>query len=148
MLNIDDIAPAFEATDQNGINHSLAGLLATGPLILYFYPADFTPVCTKEACGFRDRFEGLKELSVRVVGVSPQNERSHQRFANDFSLPFPLLCDEKKKIIRSYGVDGPLGFGVRRVTFYIKSDRKIAKRTVSDFFVGNHMELINKVLAE
>ena len=146
MLNIDDIAPAFEAADQNGINHSLAGLLDTGPLILYFYPADFTPVCTREACAFRDRFEGLNELSIQVVGVSPQAERSHQRFAEDFSLPFPLLCDEKKKIIRAYGVNGPLGFGVRRVTFYINCDGKIAKRVVADFSVGKHMELINKVL--
>lgn len=147
MLNIDDIAPAFEARDQNDTAHSLSGLLASGPLVLYFYPADFTPVCTREACAFRDRFEDLNALSVQVVGVSPQDARSHRRFADAYSLPFPLLCDEGKKIIRSYGVDGPLGFGVRRVTFFIKSDSRIANRVVSDFFVGSHLDLIKKVLA-
>ncbi len=147
MLNIDDIAPAFEATDQNDMPHTLSELLASGPLVLYFYPADFTPVCTREACAFRDRYEELNALSVQVIGVSPQNARSHRRFAEAFSLPFPLLCDEGKKIIRSYGVDGPLGFGVRRVTFYIKSDGRIANRVVSDFFVGSHLDLIKKVLA-
>ena len=147
MLKIGEHAPDFSGTDQSGNNCQLSEKLAAGRVILYFYPADFTPICTAEACAFRDSFDDLESISVQIVGVSPQSADSHRRFAERFQLRFPLLSDGGKKIIRSYGVDGPMGFGVRRVTFLITPDQQIANRVVSDLFVGSHTALIRKVLA-
>ena len=146
MLNVGEPAPDFTLADQDGQSVSLSGLLADGPIVLYFYPADFTPVCTREACAFRDRHEDLAKLSTQVVGISPQNAATHKRFAETFSLPFPLLCDTRKEVIRAYGVDGPLGFGVRRVTYLIEPSGNVANRVVSDLFLGSHLELIKEVL--
>jgi len=147
MLNIGDLAAEIESHDQDGAPWSLADSLSCGELVLYFYPADFTPVCTREACAFRDNFDGLQAVQVQIVGVSPQSAASHQRFRSQYNLPFPLLCDEKKQVIRAFGVDGPLGLGVRRVTYLIGTDRRIRNRVVSDFFVGGHTELIKQVIA-
>ena len=148
MLRIGDIAPDFELKDQSGNPVSLTQMAADGDLILYFYPADFSPVCTSEACAFRDSYSGASNLGTQVVGVSPQSVASHQRFANSFSIPFPLLSDPAKKVIRAYGVDGPLGFGVRRVTFLIDGSRVVRNRVVSDLFVGSHTDLLKKTLRE
>jgi len=148
MLRPGDTAPDFDQPDQHGEQLSLQQLLADGELILYFYPADFTPVCTAEACLFRDNFADLADVGVRVVGVSPQGERSHQRFTESFELPFSLLGDTNKTLIKAFGVAGPLGIGVRRVTYLIGQDGKIRNRSVADVFLGNHSDLINEVLAE
>lgn len=148
MLDKGDTAPDFELPDQAGELIKLATLLDSGPVVLYFYPADFTAVCTREACAFRDRHEDLSNLDVRIVGISPQNQASHRRFAETYGLPFPLLCDTSKKVIRAYGVDGPLGLGVRRVTYLIGRDRIIANRAVSDIFLGSHLALIEEVLGQ
>jgi peroxiredoxin Q/BCP len=148
MLRIGDTAPDFELKDQFGNLVALEQIAADGDLILYFYPADFSPVCTAEACAFRDSYTGVSSVDAQVVGVSPQSVASHQRFANSFSIPFPLLSDPNKKVIRAYGVDGPLGFGVRRVTFLIDRSRVVRNRVVSDLFVGSHTDLLNKTLRE
>ena len=147
MLNKGDKAPAFEGTDQTGTQQSLTALLNNGPVLLYFYPADFTPICTAQACAFRDRQEVLNDASVQVVGVSPQSESSHQRVADTYDLGFPLIPDESKRIIKAYGVDGPFGIGVRRATFLIGTDGRIRDRVVSDLFVGSHTEFIKDALA-
>jgi peroxiredoxin Q/BCP len=146
MLNIGDTAPSFELPDQVGNDVSLSALINSGALVLYFYPADFSPVCTAEACAFRDVYDDLAKIEVQVVGISPQSRESHQRFATRFSLPFPLLFDASKRVIRVYGVDGPLGFGVRRATFLIGRDGRIENRVLSDFFVGSHINMIKQVL--
>ena len=148
MLDKGDAAPDFELPDQTGQTVKLSELLGGGPVVLYFYPADFTPVCTREACAFRDRHEDLSRLDVAIVGISPQNQASHRGFAETYGLPFPLLCDTNKKVIRAYGVDGPLGLGVRRVTYLIEQDRTIANRAVSDIFLGSHLALIEEVLGQ
>jgi peroxiredoxin Q/BCP len=85
---------------------------------------------------------------VQIVGISPQSESSHQRFSETYDLPCPLIPDTGKSIIRRYGVDGPLGFGVRRATFLIGQDGLIRKRVVSDLFVGSHTDFIRSVLAD
>ncbi len=146
MLNKGEAAPDFELADQHGRSVRLSELLTDGPVVLYFYPADFTPLCTREACAFRDRHDDLAKLNVHVVGISPQDSSSHRRFAEAFSLPFPLLCDTNKSVIRAYGVDGPLGFGVRRATFLIEPPGTISNRVVSDLFLGSHLALIKEVL--
>lgn len=146
MLKVGDAAPRFALKDQSGAVVTLDELVANGELILYFYPADFSPVCTAEACAFRDSFDGLSNVDTQIVGVSPQGVDSHGRFASRFSIPFPLLSDPRKQAIRAYGVDGPLGFGVRRVTFLIDGSRVIRNRVVSDLFVGSHTDLLTKTL--
>ena len=146
MLSKGDQAPGFEGTDQSGNTLTLSGLLSKGPVLLYFYPADFTPICTAQACAFRDRQDALDDASVQIVGVSPQSESSHQRFADTYDLGFPLIPDRQKRIIKAYGVDGPFGIGVRRATFMIGSDGRILDRVVSDLFVGSHTEFIQSAL--
>lgn len=148
MLNVGDQAPDFDAVDQHGTKQRLSEALRSGPVILYFYPADFTPLCTAQACAVRDTSPALEEASIRILGVSPQSEESHTRFAERYGLDFPLLSDTDKSIIRAYGVDGPLGFGVRRATFLIGQDGRIARRVVSDLFLGSHKAFIADVLED
>ncbi|MEJ2087264.1 MAG: peroxiredoxin [Gammaproteobacteria bacterium] len=148
MLKVGDIAPDFSLKNQSGAVVTLTELAAEGDLILYFYPADFSPVCTAEACAFRDNFSGVSDIGARIAGISPQGVESHRRFATTFSIPFPLLADPRKQAIRAYGVDGPLGFGVRRATFLIDRSRIIRNRVVSDLFVGSHTDLLKQTLRQ
>jgi thioredoxin-dependent peroxiredoxin len=147
MLNIGDAAPDFSLPDQNGRAWTLSALTARGQAVVYFYPADFTPGCTREACLFRDNYDALADVAVPLVGISPQSTDSHRRFADAYNLPFPLLADPDKKVIRAFGVDGPLGFGVRRVTYLIGSDLRISNRVVADFLVQTHLDLVARVLS-
>lgn len=146
MLKVGDTAPEFTLNDADGKAVSLVDLLASGPLILYFYPADFTPGCTAEACDIRDRHADIQAVNANVVGISPQGEDSHQRFRDRYDLPFPLLVDRSKSVIRAYGVNGPMGMGVRRVTYLINPDRTIADRVVADFAVKQHIKFIDQVV--
>ncbi|MBM4203901.1 MAG: peroxiredoxin [Gammaproteobacteria bacterium] len=142
MLKEGDRAPDFSLPNQRGETVSLATELTKGELALYFYPADFTPVCTAEACAFRDTYAELRQANANVIGISPQSVESHRRFAEAFNIPFALLFDAGKSVIKAYGVDGPFGWGVRRATFHIGQDGIIHKRVVSDLFVGGHLELV------
>lgn len=144
MLKAGDSAPDFELTDQDGNAASLKGLLAEGPLILYFYPADFTPGCTRQACTFRDLHQEIAEGGEQVVGISPQDAETHRRFRDRYELPFPLLCDPEKKVIRAYGCDGPLGFGVRRRTFRIGTDGRIRDILTADLRIGRHEAFVRR----
>ena len=139
MLKQGDAAPDFELPDQDGNLVSLAPLLAKGPLLLYFYPADFTPGCTKEACSFRDMHSELTNEGLQIFGVSPQNSASHERFRSRYQLPFTLLADPDKRVIRAYGCDGPLGIGVRRRTFHIDAHGIIRNIVTADFFIQRHV---------
>ncbi len=148
MLNVGDTAPEFELQDDQGRLLSLTHLVSAGPLILFFYPADFTPVCTAEACEIRDIYPDIQAVNATVVGISPQGEASHARFRARYNLPYPLLFDRHKKVIRSFGVDGLLGFGVRRVTYLINQDKKIEQRVVADFVVKQHIRFIEEVIQD
>jgi len=88
----------------------------------------------------------ILESGHRVVAVAPQSQNSHQRFADRYKLPFPILADTGKRLIRAFGVDGPLGFGVRRATFLIGADGVIKKRHVSDFFINSHLDFVKRNL--
>lgn len=147
MLESGTQAPDFVLKDENGADISLADLLATGPLILYFYPADFTPGCTKEACSIRDIHNDIQAVGLRVAGVSPQDAESHARFRDEHNLPFTLLCDPDKLAVKAYDVDGPFGVGVRRVTYLINQDRKIEDAIQADLRIGKHREFIDKAIA-
>jgi peroxiredoxin Q/BCP len=146
MLANGQKAPEFDLADQNGKRHTLKSLLKDGPLILYFYPADFTPGCTKEACSFRDLHQDLLRAKLRGVGVSPQDVESHQRFAEKHGLNFPLLADPDKKAVKAYDLDGPLGFGVRRGTYLIGTDGKIKDSVLADLRIGAHEAFVKKAL--
>ena len=147
MLKNGTRAPEFALEDQHGKRHTLKSLLADGPLILYFYPADFTPGCTKEACSFRDLQKDLVAARLRVVGVSPQDAASHQRFAAKHDLNFPLLADPDKKAVKAYDVDGPLGFGVRRGTYLIDADGTIRDSVLADLRIAEHEAFVKRALA-
>lgn len=146
MLENGRKAPEFELADQTGRTHTLKSLLVDGPLILYFYPADFTPGCTKEACSFRDLQTDLLKAKLRVVGVSPQDVASHQRFAAKHDLNFPLLADPDKQVVKAYDLDGPLGFGVRRGTYLIGTDGKIKDSVLADLRIGAHEAFVKKAI--
>ena len=146
MLKPGSRAPEFVLPDHTGRDTELSALLKDGPLILYFYPADFTPVCTKEACAFRDMFSDLKAVGLTVAGVSPQDPDSHRRFRAEQRLPFTLLSDEKKVAIKMYDVDGPFGVGVRRATYLVNQDRTIQDAVQADVLVGRHTEFLQKAV--
>lgn len=147
MLKNGTQAPEFDLEDQDGKRHTLASLLKAGQLLLYFYPADFTPGCTREACTFRDLQKDLVAARLRVVGVSPQDAASHRKFAAKHDLNFPLLADPAKKAVKAYDVDGPLGFGVRRGTYLIGADGRIQDSVLADLRIAEHAAFVQRALA-
>ncbi|MEM7279750.1 MAG: peroxiredoxin [Pseudomonadota bacterium] len=147
MLKTGSEAPEFSLEDADGQPTSLASLLEDGPLILYFYPADFTPGCTKEACDIRDIHHQITGAGLQVVGISPQDGATHRRFQDKLALPFKLLCDPNKEAIRAYDVNGPLGIGTRRATYLIDTDKKIIDAVLADLRVERHREFIEKAVA-
>ena len=146
MLKAGDTAPDFTLPDQDGNSVSLSDLLTQGPVLLYFYPADFTPGCTKEACDIRDMHEDISDVGIRVIGISPQDEKSHTRFRQKHGLPFTLLADTDKSVVRAFGADGPLGIGVRRATFLIDPDQTVRDVVVADVRIGRHTDFIREAV--
>jgi len=131
-LKEGDIAPEFSVATSGGGKISLADFKGKN-IILYFYPKDDTPGCTKEACAFRDNLSEFKKRGAIVLGVSTDSAKSHDKFVEKFKLPFTLLADEDKKIVEAYGVWGEKSFmgrkymGIHRVTFLIGPDGHIKK---------------------
>lgn len=125
-------APAFTLTDDQGQKVRLADLKGK-PVVVYFYPRDDTPGCTKEACAFRDRYSELEELGIQLLGVSGDSAESHTKFREKYSLPFPLLVDAKNTMSEKYGayreknMYGKKSMGIQRSTYLIDADGKIAK---------------------
>ena len=146
MLKPDSAAPEFILPNEHGDEISLSGLLQKGPLILYFYPADFTPGCTKEACSIRDAHGEIESVGLQVVGISPQDGASHSRFRQEHKLPFTLLSDIEKVAIKMYDVNGPFGIGVRRVTYLISQGKKIQAAVQADVMIKRHQEFIDKAI--
>jgi peroxiredoxin Q/BCP len=103
-VKVGDKAPSFESIDENGKTFKSSSVVGKKVLVLYFYPADFTGGCTKQACGFRDNIESLNGKGVLVVGVSGDSAANHKLFKEDFKLNFPLLADEKGQLAKSFGV--------------------------------------------
>ena len=132
MLEVGDKAPSFTAKDQNGNKVKLSDFKGK-KVALYFYPKDDTPGCTKQACSLRDGFPRLKQEGIEVLGVSPDDEESHQKFIEKYDLPFTLLADNDKKLVNKYGVYGERNLygnkfmGVKRTTFLIDETGKIVK---------------------
>ncbi len=123
LIAVGTAAPAFSAQDQTGATRSLSDY-AGKPVVLFFYPKDQTPGCTREACAFRDAWDRFRASNVVVLGVSTDDVSSHARFAAAHNLPFPLLADTAGSIARSYGVTLTLNMA-KRVTFLIGGDGRI-----------------------
>jgi thioredoxin-dependent peroxiredoxin len=142
-------APIFEGTDQNGNKVKLTDFQGK-KVILYFYPKDNTPGCTAEACNLRDNYDSLLKKGFAVVGVSPDNEKSHKGFAGKYSLPFPLIADTSKKIMIDYGVWGEKKLygrsymGVLRTTFII-DEKGVIEKIVEKVDTAGHTEQIYKL---
>jgi peroxiredoxin Q/BCP len=131
-LKEGDPAPDFTSVTNEGRQLSLSEFRGKS-VVLYFYPRDDTPGCTKEACAFRDEFSALKQQGAVVMGVSTDSQKSHAKFTTKYKLPFTLLADEDKSIVQAYGVWGQKSFlgrkymGTNRVTFLIGPDGRIRK---------------------
>ncbi len=131
-LKEGDPAPDFSATDHNGNDLKLKDFRGK-KVVLYFYPKDDTPGCTKEACSFRDHYKKLQEAGYEIIGVSADDEKKHQKFIDKYDLPFPLIPDTEKAIIEKYGVWGQKKFmgreydGIHRETFVINEKGNIER---------------------
>lgn len=130
-LKIGSKAPAFSLKNAEGKTVKLSDFKGK-KVVIYFYPKDMTPGCTKEACAFRDDYAQLKKLNVEVLGVSADDEKSHSKFAEKYSLPFPLLSDPDHTMIEKYGAWGEKSMygkkymGIIRMTYIIDEDGKVA----------------------
>ena len=130
QLKEGDKAPDFKGTDQDGNPISLNDFKGH-KLVLYFYPKDSTPGCTSQACNLRDNYDYLLKNGYKVVGVSADSEKSHKKFIEKHELPFPLIADTEKEILKAYGVWGPKKFmgreflGINRTTFVIGQEGTI-----------------------
>jgi len=131
-ISANQPAPEFSLSDENGTIRSLAEFRGK-PVVLYFYPKDDTPGCTKEACNFRDNYSEYEAAGVTILGISPDTAKSHTKFKDKFSLPFTLLADPDHKVADAYGVWGPKKFmgreyeGILRTTFVIGPEGNIVK---------------------
>jgi thioredoxin-dependent peroxiredoxin len=147
MLKAGERAPEFTLPDDTATDRSLTELLNSGAIVLYFYPADFTPGCTRQACVLRDLHAEIERAGLRVVGISPQSPESHAKFRAKYNLPFVLLSDQHKAVTKMYGVNGPLGLAVRRASFLIDGSRRIRDVVLADFMIGRHADFVRKAIA-
>ena len=139
MLGMGDRAPEFSGTDQNGKTVSLSAYQDKQAVVLYFYPKDFTPGCTKEACSFRDAYEVFADAGAAVIGVSGDTAESHQKFTTEHKLPFSLISDSKGKIRSAFGVPRTAGLIPGRVTFVIDKKGIIRFRFSSQTDIQKHV---------
>lgn len=132
LPSINQLAPDFTLQDQDEINHTLSDYQGQW-VLLYFYPKDDTPGCTKEACSFRDNFPKFGDTGIKIFGVSVDDVSSHKKFSEKYNLPFSLLSDHEKKVVNLYGVWGERSFlgkkylGITRTSFLIDSKGVVAK---------------------
>jgi peroxiredoxin Q/BCP len=148
MLAVGAKAPDFALPDETGTVRMLVDLLASlpdgGSLLLYFYPGDFTPICTREACAFQAALPEARTDGVRVVGVSAQDPATHARFKAAYGLEFTLLADEQREAIRAYDATGLFGLGTGRVSYLIGKDGVIQDAVAARFGVAPHVGLARK----
>jgi peroxiredoxin Q/BCP len=147
-LKVDDKAPAFELKDQNGKTVRLADYLGKSSVVLFFYPADYSPGCTAEVCAFRDNYDVFKESGAEVIGISTQDESSHQGFIAKHGLQFELLVDEGGKTAESYGVGKTFGILPGRVTFVIDRQGVIRHMFSSQTDMQKHVTESIKIIKD
>lgn len=148
MLAAGDRAPDFVRNDHKGVTLDTAKLREAGPVVVYFYPRDFTPGCTKEACLFRDAFDDLKGSRATIIGISVDDDASHAKFAERYKLPFSLVADPDRDLAKRFGIMRAFGFlGARRVTFVIDRDGTIRTALHAELSMSAHLEGVQKTLA-
>ena len=130
-IRVGDSAPEFKLEGTGSRSYRLSDYGGEG-VILAFYPGDFTPVCTKQFCSYRDDGDRIEALGVSMLGISPQSVESHERFATENGLSVPLLSDPGKKVAKTYGVVGPGGF-IRRAIFLVDGEGAVRYRHVALF---------------
>ncbi|HSV76157.1 MAG TPA: thioredoxin-dependent thiol peroxidase [Bacteroidales bacterium] len=147
-LKPGDKAPNFTGNDQDGNTISLSDF-AGHKLVLYFYPKDSTPGCTAQACNLRDNYQALLTKGYKVVGVSVDSEKSHRKFIEKYQLPFPLLADTAKEVVKAYGVWGEKKFmgrifdGINRTTFVI-DEAGVIREVIEKVDTSNHTAQVLK----
>lgn len=147
MLTAGDRAPDFVRHDHKGQTLDTAKLREAGPLVVYFYPRDFTPGCTKEACLFRDAFDELSGSRATIVGISVDDDASHAKFAARYRLPFSLVADPDRDLAKRFGIVRAFGLlGARRVTFVIDRDGTIRTALHAELSMDAHLEGVRKSL--
>lgn len=146
LLKVGDPAPDFELPDRTGKKARLKDFKGKKIVVLYFYPRDFTPVCTVEACTFRDSYESFKDVGAEVVGVSSDPPHKHKRFIDENRLPFILLSDEDSEVKQKYGVSSSFGLIPGRVTFIIDKTGIIQHIFKSQFKPKKHVDEALKIL--
>lgn len=144
MLAIGELAPDFRVVDDEGRPFTLKDALVGGPFVIFFYPADFTPICTKEACMFRDHHPDLDAAGVQVFGVSPQGANSKAAFRREHNLPYRLLADPDKSMAKAWDATGVLNRTVR-VTYAVDAEGRIIDRVKADLQVNPHEAFVRRV---
>lgn len=141
------MVPVISLPDQHGNLVNFGDFITKHPLVIYFYPKDDTPGCTREACGFRDQFEVFQEAGAKIFGISADSPKSHLKFVERYRLPFSLLSDQEKKVQKQFGVSSSL-FGLLpgRVTFIIDREGIIRKVFNSQFQASKHVEEAVRVI--
>ena len=142
-----DTAPDFDGPTSDGSRLALKDFAGKKNVVLYFYPKDDTPGCTKEACSFRDNLGTVRRMGAEIIGVSLDSVESHKKFASKYHLPFPLISDKEKRIANAYGVLKETGTSASRVTFIIDKAGKVA-RVFPKVDVTRHTEEVVAALKE
>ncbi len=147
-VSVGSIAPDFTLPSQSGEPVSLRDFLGKRPVVLFFYPKDNTPGCTRQVCAIRDEFEGFAKLDAEVVGISSDPVSSHERFTEDHNLPFTLLSDEGGRVRQLYGAPKTFGLFPGRVTYVIDKEGVVRHVFSSQLGVTRHVEEALRVLRE
>jgi peroxiredoxin Q/BCP len=145
-IEIGDKAPEFTLKNQKGQDVSLKDFIGRKAVVLYFYPKDGSPGCTKEACAFRDNYEAFKDAGAEVIGISSQSEESHSIFSLKFNLPFTLLVDEEARVRKLFGVPSSLGMIPGRVTYVIDREGTVRHIFSSQTNIEGHVNEALKIL--
>lgn len=139
-VKVGDKAPDFELPNEKGEKVRLGDFLGKKSVVLYFYPKDFSPGCTKEACAFRDSYELFQDAGAEVIGISSDTQESHGKFSRELRLPFQLLSDRSGEVRRAYGVPSSLGMIPGRVTYVIDKTGTVRYIFNSQMNAEKHME--------
>lgn len=146
MLQVGELSPAIDLTDVHGQKISLKSLYEDKKLVIFFYPKNFTPGCTKEACTFRDNYSEFKKYGAQVIGISKDDQESHEKFKKEYNLPYELFSDQDGAIAKAFGVGKTLGFLSSRVTFVIDKDGRCMLAFSSQTNMEKHIEEAIKVI--
>ncbi len=146
-VKVGEQAPDFDGPTSDGSRLGLKDFVGKKNIVLYFYPKDDTPGCTREACSFRDNLQSVRKLGAEILGVSLDSIQSHDRFTKKYELPFPLISDKEKRIAKAYGVLKDAGLSTNRVTFIIDKNGKVAK-IFPKVDVSKHTEEVVAALKE